>query len=112
MIHGIDVAVSITIDSDCDMSCEVVDDQVLFIFGRRETGLLLYLDWPTLHKFLRVVGAAVQHAQSTPAGQPSDFMVSADASSRREHTPNYQHDTGNELLAVDVDNPDGRQLTL
>lgn len=105
--HGIAVEATVTVDGDCDMSCEVVDDQIRLIFGRAATGLHVYFDRPGLNKLLAVTRAAMTYVRTTQ-GEKIDFMVSADASSRQEHRPNYPHDYTNELLVSDLDHEPGR----
>lgn len=109
LIYGIDVAVTVTVDSTCDMSCEVEDDQVQFIIGRADNGLRLYFDWAALDRLMAVVGAMSKRVRAHPPGRPLDFMISADVHSRRAHTPNLPHDRSSELLVSDVDDQTGRQ---
>lgn len=108
MNHGIDVEATVTIDSGCAISCEVLGDQLQFIFGGVDTGLRLYLDWPTLDRLVKVASAATTHARRAARGKLR-FMVSADADSRDEHKPNYAHGGDQELLVSDVDDQAGRQ---
>lgn len=103
MNHGIAVEATVTVDGDCDMSCEVLDDQIQLIFGRIATGLHVYFDWPALDKLLAVLRAAMRRVEMTPAGTPACFTVSADANSRQAHTPSQHHDDANELLVSDVE---------
>ena len=48
--RGIEVESVVTVDADCDMSCDVVDDQVEFWFAPVTDGLHFYFDWPGLAK--------------------------------------------------------------
>jgi hypothetical protein len=112
MNHGIAVEAAVTVDGNCDVSCEVVDDQIRLIFGRTDTGLQLYFDWPGLDRLLAVTRAAMTRVQMTPQDTKIDFMVSADATAREAHRPNYPHDYSAELLLSDLDNQPGRHHLL
>lgn len=86
--RGIEVESVVTVDADCDMSCDVVDDQIEFWFGPVTDGLHFYFDWPGLAKFMRVVSETVAQAKTIPRGERMDFTVNADERSRKAHTPN------------------------
>lgn len=103
LISGIEVAVTVTVDNTCDMSCEVVNDQIQFILGGVDNGLRLYLDWPALDKLMTIVGAMSRRVRANQPNTPIDFMISADAHSRSTHSPNFPHDQSSELLVSDID---------
>lgn len=100
--HGIAVETTVTVDGDCDMSCEIFEGEIKVYFGHGDNMMQLYLDWPGLHRLVTVLDAAIRRVGQIPAGQPVRFMVSADERSRREHMPNYPHDDPDELLVSDV----------
>lgn len=110
--YGVAVEATVTVHSDCDMSCEMIADQVQLIFGTVDTGLHLYLDRPALDRLMTVVRAARMHAETMPQDLPTGFTVSADANSREAHRPNYPHDYSGELLVSDVDNETGRHYII
>lgn len=107
LMDGIEVTV--TVDSTCEMSCEVVDDQIALILGKVDNGLRLYFDWPALDRLITVVGAMSRRVQANPPGKPIDFVISADERSRRAHSPNVPHDPSSELLVSDLEDQTGRQ---
>ena len=87
--RGIEAESLVTVDGDCDMTCEVLgDDQIEFWFGPMIDGLHLYFDKAGLAKFMRVVEEMRTRVAKIPRGEDIAVMVSADERSRRAHTPN------------------------
>lgn len=104
--RAVAVEATVTVDDRCLMTCEIIDDQVQLMLGRRDTGLHLYLDWSALHRLATVVNAATMHARAAPQARRVGFTVSADERSRDEHSPNVPNcsrDKHGELLVSDVD---------
>lgn len=55
MPRGIASDACITIDGNCAMRCEVLEDQVEVRFGDEETGLHLFFDSLGLLRFMRLL---------------------------------------------------------
>lgn len=85
--NGIDIDSAVTVDETCHMSCEVLEDEIQFLFGTKNTGIHLYFDWPGLARFLRLAGAVVERAQAASDSRTVRFMLSVDEGSRNEHMP-------------------------
>jgi hypothetical protein len=84
--RGIRAESIVTVDGDCDMSCDVVgDDQLEFWFGPVTDGLHLYFDKSGFVKFMRVVDETMARAALNTAGACMAFAVSADERSRKAH---------------------------
>jgi hypothetical protein len=87
--RGIEAESVVTVDGDCDMSCEALgDDQIEFWFGPMIDGLHLYFDKSGFAKFMRVVEEMTTRVAKIPRGEEIEVMVSADERSRRAHMPN------------------------
>ena len=87
--RGIEAESLVTVDGDCDMSCEALgDNQIEFWFGPMIDGLHLYFDKAGFAKFMRVVEEMRTRVAKIPRGEEIEVMVSADEHSRRAHTPN------------------------
>ena len=85
---GIQAESVVTVDGDCDMSCDVVgDDQIEFWFGPVTDGLHLYFDRLGFAKFLRVVEEMTARVAAVPRGERMVFTVNADERSREAHRP-------------------------
>ncbi|HEX5405955.1 MAG TPA: hypothetical protein VFX16_27075 [Pseudonocardiaceae bacterium] len=86
---GIEAESVVTVDGECDMSCEVLgDDQIEFWFGPVTDGLHLYFDKSGFAKFMRVVDEMRARVAKIPRGECVELMVNADERSRRAHAPN------------------------
>lgn len=86
--YGIDIESMVTVDCNCYMSCEVMADEVQFIFGRINDGLCLSFDWAALLKFVRMMHVTMNRMQTESDSRKAWFMVSADDRSRDAHAPN------------------------
>jgi hypothetical protein len=87
---GIEAESVVTVDGDCDMSCDVVsDDQIEFWFGPVTDGLHLYFDRLGFAKFLCVVEQMTARMAAVPRGERMEFTVSADERSQEARKPNY-----------------------
>jgi hypothetical protein len=107
-LHGIAIENTITLEHDCHMSCEVIDDQIEFIVGCKYHGLRLYLDWSTLDKLISLVGAVMRKVHTTAPEGRLQFTISIDDASRREHQSNGGPDPTWELVSH-VDHQTGRR---
>ena len=78
----------VTVDGTCRMSCEVLNQQVQFLFGDHTGGLHLFLDWDGYVKFVKLQAVVVERFFTLPPGAPIRFVVGDDASEEldsREH---------------------------
>jgi hypothetical protein len=88
--RGIEIESVITVQGDCDITCDVMgDEQIEFWFGPMIDGLHLYFDWPGFVKFMRVAAEMTARATAIPRGQRLEFTVYADERSRKAHGPKY-----------------------
>ena len=75
--RGVAADVSVTVNDQCQMSCEVDNDETRFQFGSATTGLRLDFDWQGFVRFMRVADAVIEQLRAIPDGAPIDFVVTA-----------------------------------
>lgn len=92
--HDIDIEAIMTVHGRCDISCEAYEDEARFVFGHVRDGLRLDFRWSALDKFMRVAEKVTEHMSRIPRGEPIDFTVCADDSSRTGHVPRPKRPDG------------------
>ena len=73
--RGIAADSCVTVDGNCPISCEVVDDQIEFRFGDDESGLHLFFEGSGFVRFLHVGLQMVERYRALPVGTRVDFVV-------------------------------------
>jgi hypothetical protein len=73
----------VTTSRECDVSCEVIDDQAQFVLGDGDTSLHLVLDRRALARLAEVVVRTQKQWQDVPSGEFADFTVTASKSPTR-----------------------------
>lgn len=102
--RGIVVETTATVEDDCDISCEAIDEELQFHFGPRIDGLQLCFDWRGLCKFMRVANEAIKLRKKIKPCGVHDFTVHADRRSFTAHTLNCTPAPGDPMVIV-LDEP-------
>lgn len=75
--RGIDMETWVTASRECDVSCEVINDQAQFKLGDTDATLYLVMDTKVLARLVEVAARTQKQWQEVPSGQLANFTVTA-----------------------------------